>query len=256
MTDEPQQGAAQPVLTGRAFLYEQPELLNREAHGSLGVSPPERPYEFVRGVRALPLTLPEFSTAMRHYPIVFSSLEDPVPLAVVAVLDDTNLFVDEEGQWDPLCYVPSYLRAYPYAFARDEQGRTALVIDRASSAVTENPRYPFFADDDVSEMTKQMIQFCSQYEAERARTQQLCARLQELGLLTSQQASYTPAGAEEPQSLANYVCIDVRKLTDLDKDTVYEFHRAGDLSWMYAHLHSLDNWRVLMARRQLRGLPA
>ena len=255
MTDEsqPQQGA-EPVLTGSAFLYEQPELLTPEQHGTLGLTPPERPYDFVRNVRAIPVTLPEFATAQRHYPIVFASMEDPVPLAVTAILDDTNLFVDEQGRWDPMCYVPSYLRCYPFGLATDDQGRGALLIDRKSAAVTAEPRYPFFEGGELSEHTKQMVQFCSQYEAERARTRELCERLRDLELLTPQQATYTPTGASEQQTLASYVCIDAKKLTDLDKDTIYGWHRSGELSCLYSHLHSLDNWRTLMARRQQKGL--
>ncbi len=252
MTDDSPQGPAQPVLTGGAFLYQQPELLTRDHHGSLGVTPPERPFEFVRSVRAIPLVFSEFSTAQRHFPIVFSSLEDPVPLAVVAVLDDTNLFVDEQGEWDPLCYVPSYLRCYPFAFARDDKGRTAMVIDRAAAAISEDPRYPFFEDGEISEEIRQMIHFCSQYEAERAHTQQFCQRLQELDLLTTQQATYTPTGETEPKPLASYVCVDSRKLTDLDQEIVYEWHRSGELASLYSHLYSLENWRTLVARRQMK----
>ena len=253
MTDDPREGAT-PVLTGTAFLYEQPELLTPEQHGSLGVSPVERPYDFVRNVRAIPVTLPEFASAQRHYPIVFSSVDEPVPLAVTAVLDDTNLFVDAEGHWDPLCYVPSYLRCYPFGIATDDQGRGALLIDRKSAAVTEEPRYPFFDGRELSEQTRQMAQFCTRYEAERARTRELCERLRDLGLLTPQQATYTPAGASEQQTLASYVCLDAKKLTELDEATICGWHRSGELSCLYSHLHSLDNWRALMARRQLKGL--
>jgi len=253
MTDEPPQGA-EPVLTGSAFLYEQPELLTVEQHGDLGLSPVERPYDFVRNVRAIPVTLPEFATAQRHYPIVLSSVDEPVPLAVTAVLDETNLFVDAGGQWDPLCYVPSYLRCYPFGVAMDDQGRGALLIDRASAAVTENPRFPFFEGGELSEHTKQMLQFCTRYEAERARTRELCERLRDLGLLTPQQATYTPSGGSEEETLAGYVCVDAKKLTELDKETVYEWHRSGELSCLYSHLHSLDNWRALMTRRQLNSL--
>lgn len=253
MTDDSAAGGEQPVLTGNAFLYQQPELLTREHHGSLGVSPTERPFEFVRDVRAIPITLTEFSTAMRHYPIVFTSPEEPMPLAVVAVVEERNLFVDDQGEWDPLCYVPSYLRAYPFAFARDEKGRTAMVIDRKAGVISENPRFPFFVDGEISEETKQMIRYCSQFEAEREQTLKLGRRLRELDLLTTQQATYTPKGATEPQTLASYTCVDSKKLTDLDKDTIYEWHRSGELSCLYSHLHSLDNWRALVARRQLQS---
>ncbi len=63
-------------ITGQMFLYEKPELLTEELHSSLGFSVMERPYEFVRNVRAVPLTMVEFGSAQRTFPIIFSNMEN------------------------------------------------------------------------------------------------------------------------------------------------------------------------------------
>ncbi len=39
----------------------------------------------------------------------------------------------------------------------------------------------------------------------------------------------------------------------MSKDQVFELHQAGFLSAIYLQLYSLENWRHLMARRELRG---
>ncbi len=243
----------QPDVGGRMLLYEQPELLTVEAHAGLGVTPPERPFEHVKSVTAMPLTMIEFSSAQKNYPIVFSGKEQPTPLAILGLPDQVNLFVDDEGKWDPLCYVPTYLRRHPFAFAKDEGGRTMLVIDRAAAAVTTEPEFPFFVDGEPSEYTNSLMQLCSVYERERHLTQAFCARLVELDLLALQEASYTDEGSSaEKQVIANYVCIDSQKLTELERDVIYELHREGLLSAMYLHLYSLQNWRDLMLRLAAR----
>ena len=85
--------AVEQSLDGRMLLYKQPELLNHQAHGSLGLRRPERPFEFARSARVLPLTLGEIPSAQKHYPVIFSDMDNPVPLAVVGTDEDVNLFV-------------------------------------------------------------------------------------------------------------------------------------------------------------------
>ncbi|MEO1034139.1 MAG: SapC family protein [Pseudomonadota bacterium] len=249
-----QQSGATPI-TGSMFLYQQPELLTEKDHGHLGLTPPQKPFEHVRNERVVPLTLTEFGSAQRHFPIIFSSTDSKaVPLAVVGISESENLFVDETGEWDPMVYIPSYLRCYPFAFARVAEDRMAAVIDRAAASVSENPQFPFFQGGKPTEHTDQMMQFCTQYEAERNRTREFCETLGELGLLTAQQATHKQPGSDEAAPLAEYNSIDARKLTDLTDDKITEFHRNGTLSAMYLQLYSIENWRHLMARRVRREM--
>ena len=242
-------------LSGNMFLYKKPELLNAEEHGTMGFTPAEKPFEFVKGVRAIPLTMTEIGSAQRHYPVIFSSLKDPVPLAVVGILDDVNLFVDEDGNWDPMCYVPTYLRCYPFTFAFEKSGQLAVVVDRDAHSVSETPQFPFFVNGEISEHTDALMQLCVQYDRERRRTQEFCKKLVELDLLVMLSAMYKPEDGGEQKSMADYVGIDAQKLQDLPSDVIHEMHQVGFLSASYLHLYSLENWRHLMARRVARGEP-
>ena len=240
-------------LGGKMFLYKTPELLTSDMHGTMGFKPSQRPFDFVKGVRAIPLTMIEFGTALRSYPIIFSNLENPIPLAIVGLLDDVNLFVDGEGQWDPFCYVPTYLRCHPFTFAREPSGQFAVVVDRDAASVSDEPEYPFFIDGEVSEHTSALMQLCTDYERERQRTASYCEKLVELGLLAKMRAAHMPEGETEQQALADYVAIDAAKLDELPSEEIYELHKTGFLSASYLHLYSLENWRHLMARRVAQG---
>lgn len=240
-------------LSGKMFLYETPELLTTDAHGTMGLTPASNPFEFAMGVRVIPLTMVEFGSAMRSYPIIFTNLEAPTPLAVVGLLDDVNLFVNEKGHWDPLSYIPTYLRCHPFTLAKEASGQLAIVVDRSAASVSEEPVYPFFTNGEPSEHTQALMQLCSDFEGERQRTVEFCKKLVDLGLLAVMQAMHKPEGADEEQSLADYVAIDAAKLDALPADAIYELHKAGFLSASYLHLYSLENWRHLMARRVLQA---
>ncbi len=236
-------------ITGKMFLYEKPELLNNDKHGSMGFTAVDKPYEFVGKVKAVPLTMVEFGSAQRNFPIIFSNMEDPVPLAVHGIIDEENLFVDEDGKWDEMSYIPMYVRCHPFTFAGDGGERMAVVVDTAAASVSSNPQYPFFVDGEISTHTKKLMDACAKFERERKRTKEFCDKVKELDLLTPLSATHTPEGASEPQALANYIGIDVEKLNNLTADVVYELHTKGFLSATYLQLYSLENWRHLLARR-------
>lgn len=238
-------------LEGKMFLYAQPELLNPEAHGSLGLVQLDEPFGFVKNVKAIPLTVSEFASAQKSYPIVFSDVKDPVPVGVVSVFDDRNQFVTDAGQWEPLAYMPAYIRCYPFAFATRPDEQYAVVIDRAAASVSDTPEQPFFEGDKLTPGTEKFVEFCGQYDFERRKTREFCARIKSLGLLTGQQATHTVNGKEE--TIASYVAIDAAKLADLDKDVIYDLHTDGTMSFILAHLFSLENWQRLVARQRNQG---
>jgi hypothetical protein len=233
---------------GNMFLYEQPVLLNKEEHGSLGLSTLDRPFDFVKSIKGVPLVAGEIQSAQKHYPIVFSDFENPVLVAIVGIIDDVNIFVDEAGNWDNQTYIPSYLRCHPFAFAKRPDDEMAVVIDRASSEISEKPDMPFFDGDEMSADTRKRVDFCMHYNDERRRTQEFCQKVKELGLLNGQRINKTMSDGTEVK-IADYVSIDPTKLTELDKDTLQELHKDGSLAAIFAQLFSLENWNRLIMRR-------
>jgi hypothetical protein len=249
MTDSSQAGAAAGIRApkGTMFLYEQPEFLNREDHGKLGWRGIDKPFEFAAGIRSVPLVASEISSAQKFYPVVFSSKENGVPLAVLSLMKDRNMFTDENGQWEAGAYIPSYLRRHPFATAMGPDDQFAIVIDRAAKAIVEDFETPFFDSDGLSAQTQQMVEFCGQFEAERRRTKEFSDTLSELGLLSEQQAR--AGGNEESQSIGSYFAVDVDKLNLLSASDLSDLHQKGYLSFIFAHVFSLENWSRLLNRR-------
>jgi len=237
------------VVEGKLFLYEDPQMLALEDHSALGISPVAAPYANTKKHNAIPITLTEFGSAQKNYPIIFSGHQDPYPLAIVGVSEDKNLFLDEHDQWDANCYVSAYLRCYPFAFAQLGEDQMAVVIDRASSMVSETPEYPFFENDDISEHTKKMRDFAAQFVTQRNQTKEFCEMLVQKDLLTDQHITHRPEGADKDEVLANYAAIDVKKVNELSGKELEDLHKSGALGAIHAHLFSLENWNNLLQRR-------
>ena len=98
--------------------------------------------KFMEGQHAVPLTIEEFVMASRHFPIIFSAGDNPVPLALMGMNEGVNVFMDDEGQFTNPVYVPAYIRRYPFMLAklRPDGDELSLCFDPTSDAVGELKR--------------------------------------------------------------------------------------------------------------------
>lgn len=251
--DQPQP-TADESFEGSMFLYARPELLTVQEHGTLGLTAIERPFEFARSIRVVPIAAAEIASAQKNFPIVFSDLKKPVLLAVVGILEDRNLFVDVNGKWDESAYIPAYLRCHPFALATRPNDQYAVVIDRAAPVISESPEQAFFEGNNLTPPIQARVDFCAQFTAHRPATKALCDKLVELDLLSGQQATFKPEKSDKEQSLGSYIAVDFDMVKDLDAETLRALHLDGTLAALYAHRFSLENWfRLLERRNRLRS---
>ena len=243
--------ASSQAFEGSMFLYGKPALLTKEDHGDMGLSKTERPFDFARDIKGLPVVTSEIQTAQKHFPVIFSDFENPMLLTIVGIVDDVNLFVDDDGNWDPGSYVPSYVRCHPFALATRSEGEYAVIIDEDSDQISNEPEVPFFNEGELSEAIQPRLDLCGTVNNEQKRTKDFCNRVKELGLLNGQRVTQTMSDGTEVK-IADYVSIDPGKLKDLDKDTLQELHVDGSMAAIYGQLFSLENWNRLIARRNLR----
>jgi len=242
-----------PQITGKLFLFERPELLNKEQHGNLGVSPPAAPCKFCANVAAIPLTASEIPAAVKDYPVVFLSAEEPVPLAVVGLIDQLNLFVDENGKWADDTYIPGYVRRYPFAIASETGGeRLAIVVDTAYDGIVPGGETPLFDNGEPTQATQQAIEFCKAYETDRRMTDQFVQLVKDSGLVKPQAAQYTPRDSSEPKPFAQYFGVDEQGMNELTDEQFLILRKSNILPFLYAQLMSLGNWRNLLMRRAKR----
>jgi len=250
------------AITGAVLFYDNPEPLSREMHGNLGIGRVDKPFGFAKQGHVVPLTVAEFGLASLSYPVIFAG-DKKQPLAVMGLTAGQNLFVTDDGNFEPGAYVPAYIRRYPFVLANDEQAERMIVcIERSAQIFREDGAEMMLFDEkgEPSEYTQNAIKFCEDFETERRRTEQFVALIDELDLWETKRALYTPNNPDgtqgQPQVIADYFGVSEEKLRAVPADKLVELRDSGALEKIYNHLASLIGWDRLIAIASVRQMAA
>ncbi len=211
---------------------------------------------FLVGQHAVPLTSDEFVSACRTFPIVFSSGENPVPLALMGLNEGVNTFVDADGKLIAPIYVPAYIRRYPFLLAklRPDSDELSLCFDPTSPALGKfDEGDPLFVEGEQTEHVQNILNFCEQFEQAGFRTTQFMEELAKLDILMDGEVSIQPEGAEQPFVYRGFKMVDENKLRDLRGDVLRKAAQNGVLPLVYAHLFSLNLMSDIFARQAEQG---
>ena len=211
-----------------------------------------------RSAMVLPISYSEFTLACRDYPVVFISGDEGksmVAMAVLGIEQQQNLFVGADQKWDRNTYVPAYVRRYPFCMSRvnvsgkEAPERIACVEKRAISA-----RGDALYDDKGEPLPawEKMRKLLFEYEADLARTEEMCRVVKDLGLLEPFVMQAQP-NTGQPLSVAGMQRVNEQKLAELAGDKLAELVKNGVLARIYAHLISMANFGRLLDRRATRG---
>ena len=238
------------------LFYTALEALNVTQHGKMKVRPIEKA-PIIGQTHAIPATVDEFALLQRHYPIVFSVGDQPIPLALMGLSEGVNVFLDDEGKpHDRMTYIPAYMRRYPFLLARlrPDTDDLSLCFDPSSGAVgAHKDGEPLFDGDQPSEATKAILQFCEQFETAGQRTASFMKDLQATGLLMDGEVAIQPEGADKPFLYRGFQMVDEEKLRELRGDELRKMHQNGMLQLIYAHLFSLPQIREVFSRQVMQG---
>jgi hypothetical protein len=238
------------------LLYNGLDALNFGQHGQMKL---KRSYTLpqVGKTHAVPVTVEEFMVVQRHYPIIFSAGDTPVPLALLGLNEGVNTYFDEEGRpIDGNAYVPAYLRRYPFLLARlrPDTDELSLCFDPTAGAIGEDgDGQALFEGEAPSEATRNILAFCEQFETAGQRTQAFMEELVQSNLLMEGEVSIQPEGAEQPFLYRGFRMIDEEKLRELRGDELRKMNQNGMLVAIYAHLFSLSLIRDVFARQVQQG---
>jgi SapC len=230
------------------MFYEKPVLLNRDAHKGKRISP-SASFGFASKANSLYVAGVEFIEACKEYPIVFTQVAGGkiVPVAVLGLREGENLFVGSDGKWDS-GYIPAFVRRYPFVLAELEGQQMGVCIDEAYAGLNDKNGEALFDDKGANTpFLQNALDFLNRYQVEYMRTDRFCQRLKDMGLLMEMNAK---ADLFDGTSFMvnGLMVIDERKLLQIPDAQALEIFRAGELSWIYAHLVSLSNLNRLVDR--------
>ena len=235
------------------LLYTEIEPLSSNVHGTMKIKAVDKA-PVIGSTHAIPATVDEFPLLARHYPIVFSAGDDPVPLALMGLSEGVNAFLDESGKaLDPHIYIPAYIRRYPFLLAklRPDTDELSLCFDPTIGAIGDFDDGERLFDDngEPSEATKAILQFCEQFETAGQRTQAFMQDIKQSGLLMDGEVAIQPEGAPQPFVYRGFRMVDEEKFRELRGDELRRMNQSGMLPLIFAHLFSLSLIRDVFARQ-------
>lgn len=229
-------------------LYNSIMPLSSSTHAGLGMKPRED-LRNTAGFHAIPITVDEFQMAQRHYPIVFSTGEASAPLALVGLSEGQNAFLTSDGKWRDGFYIPAYIRRYPFILARlrPDSEELTLCFDDSCPDFAEDAGEALFKDGETTQITKNILAFCEQYEQSMARTKAFVDDLVKGDFLMEGEVSIQQAGMEQPAVYRGFKMVSEDKIRDLRGDQARKLIQNGMLPLIYAHLLSLSLIREVYA---------
>lgn len=229
--------------------------LNSRDHGAWTARVVEKA-NWIGNQHAIPLTVDEFAQAQRHFPIVFSAGDNSVPIALMGLNEGVNVFFDDEGKLVEDAYVPAYIRRYPFLLAKlkPDAEEMSLCFDPSSDLLGEfNDGQALFADGQPTEHTKNLLQFCENFEQAGARTQAFVEELTKHDLLMDGEVAIQQNDKPDPYIYRGFRMINQEKLRALDGEQLEQWNEIGLLPLIFAHLFSLDLMRVIFAKQTNQG---
>lgn len=214
-------------------------VVTRDRHGAKAWRSPGG-FSFAAQEAAVPLVALEFSRVALEMPIAFVEASGTyAPVALMSPIAGRNFFIGPQGQWLG-SYVPSALRAYPFALRRmDDTEEAMLCVDEDSGLLAEDDgtaqRF-FGADGGPTDSSKGVLDFLSQVERSRAATNAAIAALRDAGLIEPWALS-AKIGGEVAQA-GGLFRINEAALNALDDETFLMLRKAGALPLAYMHFVS------------------
>lgn len=245
--------ASKPAAAGQApadrnapLFYRKPVPLRAEAHRDLTFTPGVD-FSFARNHACVPLNMSEMLRAQASYPIVFSSDDNPVPLAVTGMTVDRNVFIDADGHWAADHYVPVYVRRYPFILMARSGARHVLCIDETDARLATGDGRPLFDSHGApTKLVENAITFCRSHHEEHHRTRVFCAALKAQGLLQRGRINVGANGSA--LEVSGFRVVDQKAFNALADETFLDWRRKGWVAAVYAHMLSLSNWPRIAER--------
>ncbi len=246
--------APQPQLP---LFYNDLMPLNSRDHADWKVGTMEDA-SFLAKTHAVPLTSDEFIDAQRHFPIVFTAGDNPLPIALFGLNEGVNTFMGDDNKLTSVVYVPAYARRYPFMLAklRPDAEELSLCFDPTAGVIGkfDDGLALFDAETKPTEYTQGVLEFCRRFEESGQRTKQFMEELQKLGILMDGEIAITRNDdPDKPFVYRGFQMVNEEKLRELPVETLDTLNKNGMLILIHAHLFSLNLMRTIFERQMLQG---
>jgi len=225
-----------------------PVPLQNDKHGKLKVVE-SGDFQRYKNNHLIPIVIQDFFTLAVEFPLVFVKInksDDFIPVAMMGLREGQNLYCQAE-EWKARVAPMSFGNA-PFTIMRVDLTSDQLIVlvDEESPLLSETTGEPLF-----DESGKRSAYFEARIEllvkvAEQTRnTQELCKRLLEKNLLTTQQVQLQHRPDALRYNIDGIYIVNEVALNELSDEDYLHLRKMGLLPVIYAHLSSLQQLRRL-----------
>jgi hypothetical protein len=243
--------ASAPQSAQLPLFYNDLMPLNSRDHGKWRSRTTDKA-KWLAGQHAIPLTVEEFPQAQRNFPIVFSSGENAVPLALMGLNEGVNVFVDDAGEVTEPVYVPADARRYPFMLAKlnPEAEELSLCFDPTTDLIGEfDEGAELFDGESPTDACKATLEFCQQFEIAGQKTQTFMEELTKQKILMDGEIAIQQEGNDQPFVYRGFQMVNEEKLREVRGDVLRQWNQSGLLALIYAHLFSLQLMTDIFGRQ-------
>ena len=238
--------AAPPAVEGGSLplFYRNPVPVDRGRHGSMLLKE-RRTYFYARGATAVPLLGEEFPMMHAHYPIVFTPGADSTAVALMGFRPNENLFIRDDGSWEPQRPIPAYVRRYPFILMEvPGDQRMVLCVEEDAEVLGAVGDAALFNGDQAGPGAQAALEFCGAFNRSAMATQAFCAAVSQSGILVDQTAEIT-THTNQKLTLTGFRVVDEQKFNALPDKLWLDWRQKGWVGLIYTHMLSLGRLEVL-----------
>lgn len=230
-------------------MYKNLEILNKITHKENSVKE-IKDFSFAKNLINAPITVAEFFEACKNYPIFFAkdANENWFASVMLGFKENSNVFVNDNGVWDKLHYVPAFVRRYPFVFVEQDDTKEQLLValdkEYLSSDKKDESRKLFDDKGENSEFLNNVLMFLNQFQNDSIATKEFIKQLNEWELLEEKTATVVTANQEQ-FNLTGLFIVNEDKLKHLSKKKRDEINDKNVIPLITAHLISLSNIQKL-----------
>ena len=184
------------------------------------------------------MTVDEFVLAQRHYPIVFSIGDNPMPIALMGLNEGINIFLDEKAvrvdtqRLHPGLYPPLSVHA---GAAQPDSDELSLCFDPTSGAVGDSRKASRCSTATSRARRPRQSSSSASSSSSRPAHQRVHGRAEGASLLMDGEVAIQPEGAEQPFIYRGFQMVDEEKFRDLRGDELRKMNQNGMLPLILAH---------------------
>ena len=205
-------------------------------------------FSFAQNLNMAKVSFSEMRQAALYYPVIFQEADTALPTILLSIEADKNNYLDENKKWK-VPYVPMVLRCYPFTFARVENDpeKMVLCIDRDAPHFASGQGDPLFtADGKLTEFVTGVMKSLEKYQQELKVTEAMFKRLADNDVIVPKKFQFSLGG--QVRSIEGFRGVDMEKLAALEDSVLANLVRTGTLSMVHEHVHSLNNFPLVIAK--------